>query len=169
MTPQQHVNFWKKVKKTGTCWIWIGSVSSNGYGTLGINGKSLRAHRVSWMLANGRNELHRWEFICHSCDNPLCVNPSHLWLGDAKANMSDCIAKGRKAKMPIRTKSSHCKRGHPMDENNLRFYKFGKYKYRSCKTCHTAAVRSRRLRLKPPPRKSSAADGRLTQKNNPVP
>ena len=53
LTNIQHTNFWNKVKKTKTCWIWIGN-GRNGYGRIKINGKSLSAHRVSWELANGK-------------------------------------------------------------------------------------------------------------------
>jgi hypothetical protein len=144
MTPQQLDRFWARVEKTETCWIWLGAINKYGYGAVGINGKVLRAHRISWAIANGRTPTPK-EFVCHSCDNRPCVNPGHLWLGDNRSNMADCVAKGRNSKPPHKEKSKHCKRGHPLVASNL--YQYGP-KYRKCKTCHIARSKSRYLKLK---------------------
>lgn len=86
--------FWSKVEKTDDCWLWIAGTDKNGYGLIKLDGRSLRAHRISWMLKNNQlipNQM----FVCHSCDNPSCVNPAHLWLGTAQDNARDRDVKGR--------------------------------------------------------------------------
>ena len=90
--------FWKNVQKTETCWLWIGPKSDSGYGILSIDGRSERAHRFAYETFNGR--IPHGEFVCHSCDNPACVNPSHLWVGSHSENMRDMVAKNRHRKTP---------------------------------------------------------------------
>lgn len=88
--------FWNKVQKTETCWLWEGAKQSGGYGRFIYEGFVDGAHRVAYRLLKG--PIPKGLHVCHSCDTPSCVNPDHLWVGIAKQNQSDCIAKGRKAK-----------------------------------------------------------------------
>lgn len=88
--------FWLYVQKTDGCWIWTGATTYGGYGVIrecGRAGKIVRAHRFSYQLAHGPFDPAL--DVCHTCDTPPCVNPSHLFLGDAKANVADMLAKGR--------------------------------------------------------------------------
>lgn len=92
--------FWKRVQKTDSCWIWTGTKLWNGYGSLSLGrarGFSIDqkhyAHRVSWLIHNG--EIPDGIFVCHRCDNPICVRPDHLFLGTPLDNMRDMISKGR--------------------------------------------------------------------------
>jgi hypothetical protein len=89
--------FWKKVKKTRRCWLWIGGKNDKGYGHFSVRKqnerKTFRSHRVSYSLSRG--EILPGFLILHTCDNPACVNPKHLWLGTARDNMVDCVTKGR--------------------------------------------------------------------------
>ena len=91
--------FWKKVDKSGPCWVWIAStLKSNGRGqfpTARRYGFSSSAYRFSWQLHYGN--IPTGEFICHRCDNPLCVKPEHLFLGTQLDNMRDAREKGRTA------------------------------------------------------------------------
>jgi len=74
------------------CWLWIGS-DNYRYGTFWMD-KPLKAHRVAWTIYRGEipNGLH----VLHTCDTPLCVNPSHLFLGTHRDNMRDMFSKGRR-------------------------------------------------------------------------
>lgn len=77
------------------CWVWHKSIEQSGYGRIKINGRTIKAHRLSWNIHFG--EIPPGLFVCHKCDNPPCVNPEHLFLGTAKDNTQDMIEKGRKA------------------------------------------------------------------------
>ena len=87
--------FFSHVNKTDSCWIWAGSKTNLGYGRIydGSNGKRYVAHRLMWELTYGK--IPDGMYICHTCDNKLCVNPDHLFLGTQKDNMEDCVNKGR--------------------------------------------------------------------------
>lgn len=88
--------FWCKVDKSGDCWEWLACKNKKGYGHFGMADRSNRlAHRVSLWLSGGMDDLNSPLFVCHSCDNPSCVNPDHLFLGTAKANNDDMMKKGR--------------------------------------------------------------------------
>jgi hypothetical protein len=88
--------FWSRVEKTDTCWLWTGGRTSAGYGAFHLVGKGNYegAHRYSFTLAGGFIP-DKWH-VCHSCDVKLCVNPSHLFVGTSGANQLDSLAKGRR-------------------------------------------------------------------------
>ncbi len=90
---------YKQDEKTG-CWVWQGksrSGTSRLYGRIKANGKNVAAHRFSWELYN-RKPIPEKMMVLHSCDNPACVNPNHLFLGTHQDNMDDKVAKNRQAK-----------------------------------------------------------------------
>ena len=85
--------FWSKVRKTSKCWIWEGHKDKNGYGRIGLDKKYIRVHRFSYELKNGHIPKGLW--VLHQCDNPPCVNPSHLKVGTHQENQSDKSERGR--------------------------------------------------------------------------
>lgn len=88
--------FWSKViilADDNQCWLWTAFCQERGYGWFGYNGKSVRAHKIAWILPN--YVIPDGMEICHSCDNPRCCNPKHLFLGTHKENMDDRDRKGR--------------------------------------------------------------------------
>ncbi len=96
--PNTGIDFWKKVIKTETCWLWSGKPSSTGYGVFCIQGKIKRAHRVAYELAYGpipKGSGYHGMCVCHKCDNRMCVNPNHLFLGSHETNVSDMVHKKR--------------------------------------------------------------------------
>lgn len=89
-------DFWLRVdKQFDGCWIWTGSIATarGGYGIVGFQGKTWRAHRLAWTLAN--NQIPKGLYVLHSCDNPPCVNPAHLRTGTQADNMKDAHQRGR--------------------------------------------------------------------------
>jgi|SRR5579872_378553 hypothetical protein len=89
--------FMSYVNITDTCWLWLGSKNRSGYGKLCfLDNQHSTAHRVSYQLFNGpiKDDL----FVCHTCDNPSCVKPGHLWLGTTQENKKDQLVKDRGGK-----------------------------------------------------------------------
>lgn len=95
---------WSKVDKRGEdeCWEWLGYKNENGYGRVQIKDWSYYAHRVIYDLVypniierKAPKETSEKGFLLHTCDNPSCCNPKHLWIGTHKDNMEDKARKGR--------------------------------------------------------------------------
>jgi hypothetical protein len=88
--------FWEKVgiKGIDDCWLWLASITHDNYGRFSLQQKQVMAHRMAWQLTNG--EIPNGFCVCHSCDNPPCCNPKHLWLGTHIDNQQDMCAKFRR-------------------------------------------------------------------------
>ncbi len=84
--------FMKRIIKTLSCWIWQGS-KAKGYGMFRIGYKNVRANRLAWIFFKGA--IPTGLFVLHTCDNPSCVNPEHLFLGNAMDNCLDKMKKNR--------------------------------------------------------------------------
>lgn len=88
--------FWARVDKSAgpdACWPWTGSTFRSGYGQIGNRHLPVLAHRAAHQLTHGA--IPRGACVLHRCDNPLCCNPAHLFVGSARDNARDKAAKGR--------------------------------------------------------------------------
>lgn len=157
MPPIDHAAlFWSKVQKGGPdeCWIWTGSKTPSGYGQLRIRQRACVAHRFSYELNIGPvpNSL----FVCHRCDNPGCVNPGHLFLGNQQDNVADMVRKGRHSSRThpesLRRgldhhfgRHTHCPHGHEYTLENTYRNRTGA---RVCKTCLRIRSREQKRRAR---------------------
>lgn len=110
--------FKSKVNQRGSheCWPWIGGTNLQGYGRFYVQGRKRQAAQIAWEL------FHEKPFpaelcACHSCDNPSCCNPSHIWVGSINENNNDRVTKGR-SNNQHRDKES-CKHGHSYSGDNV--------------------------------------------------
>jgi hypothetical protein len=87
----------EKCDVTDGCWTWKGAVNASGYGTITIDGKTQVASRMAYRYFV--SDIYEGMNVCHHCDNPLCIRPSHLFLGTQQDNMIDRNSKGRAPNM----------------------------------------------------------------------
>jgi predicted XRE-type DNA-binding protein len=111
--------FWSKVVRglPDECWKWNAARHSDGYGWFVVTDRPEKAHRVAYQLAV--SEIPNGMWVLHKCDNPLCVNPSHLYLGTVKDNSRDAVERNRTAHGE-RSKSSKLKEAEVHEIRRLR-------------------------------------------------
>jgi hypothetical protein len=117
---------WVDIGAADECWPWKLWVSNKGYGMFVSLGRTQTASRVAWFLSNGINPDG---VVCHSCDNPICCNPAHLFLGTQSDNIRDCVRKGRHNE----ARKTHCNRGHEFSLENTGFTAS---RARLCRACN---------------------------------
>ena len=133
MKKTTETRFWDKIHKAGSCWEWTGCVLKSGYGQF-FDEKKTYAHRYSYKLYRG--EVPVGFDVDHLCRNKKCVNPKHLEAVSHKENIHRSpIHMG-----VINRSKTHCKNGHPYNEENTR--KYGK-NGRQCRTCQNTDARLR--------------------------
>ena len=105
--------FENSIRKVASgCWEWTGPRNEHGYGLISQSGRRIRAHRAAYEQTHG--PIPSGALICHTCDNPPCCNPEHLWAGSMADNMRDAAAKMRFPKQH----KTHCKSGHEYTSAN---------------------------------------------------
>ena len=126
------VRLWAKVDKSDAngCWIFTGSKRQRGYGAIGVNGKSVSAHRLAYELEKGAIPLGLE--IDHLCRNHSCVRVSHLEAVTHAVNAQRGLAGAHLAA------KTNCPKGHPYLGSNLYLYKDGR---RACRLCMTYKIR----------------------------
>lgn len=89
--------FWSNVvgEPNSGCWLWMGPVDENGYARFRVGARKARMHR--WAFETLVRPLSRSEIVCHKCDVPACVNPSHMFIGSQRDNVEDKVKKGRQS------------------------------------------------------------------------
>lgn len=125
------------------CWVWTAALRDGyPYGVFCFDGKTYRAHRFSYLLYRG--EIPEGQHVCHSCDNPTCVNPHHLFLGTQSDNIQDCLEKGRFNHGTRGRPKDSCPVGHPYTPENS--YSRPGVSGRHCRECRRQRSQGRRAR-----------------------
>lgn len=123
--------FDSKIYKTCECWVWTAAKDPKGYGRFGIGpakaNKTHFAHRIA--LALSEVFFTDDDYVLHKCDNPPCVRPDHLFVGDHIGNMEDWRIKG------YRQRKDACIHGHEWTQENTHTYKWKGYILRRCREC----------------------------------
>lgn len=132
------------------CHIWTGSKTGHGYARIHFNKIHILVSRWIWELYNNESFPEGME-ACHSCDTPACVNPLHIWAGTHRQNMQDAHRKKRITWRPPTSgykEKKYCVNGHSLSGNGVIFCKSRGRKFRSCRICRNAVVRTQKARLK---------------------
>lgn len=124
----------------GECWVWTGATNARGYGVVDVDGQTMLAHRAVFSQEHPDIIIEGYE-VCHSCDNPPCIRPLHLWVGTRAQNAADMVAKDRKRGRPS---LDECVHGHQFTDENT--YVAPKTGIRGCVTCRRDSSRQSRQR-----------------------
>lgn len=110
-----------KGERPSDCWLWTGSLCGSGplkYGNFWDGKKPVKAHRFSYEAFSGK-KIPDGKLACHKCDNPICVNPDHLFFGSHADNKNDCIRKGRQWYRPMCGENNA---SHKYSEQQVRYF-----------------------------------------------
>jgi hypothetical protein len=150
--------FWAKVQKTDTCWLWTAATTTPMkrsphilYGLIGLGSRkagTIRAHKLSYIWAKG--PIPEGQVVRHTCDNTLCVRPSHLILGTQADNVRDMAERGRVRNQNM--DKTTCVNGHSLDDaleyERSDKHEFGKPTRRRCRECSRLSCIAYRERKK---------------------
>ena len=125
--------FWAKVNKSTSCWLWTGATSADGYGHIKVEGRTIKAHRISYEWAVG--PIPDGLDIDHLCRVRNCVNPEHLEPVTRKVN-----TRRGEGWAGQHARKTHCINGHEFNEANTYTYKGGRF----CRRCNADAVARRK-------------------------
>lgn len=120
------IRFFAHCDTSKDCWEWQSTLTKDGYGKVWWKGKQFSAHKVSWYLHFGEYPSSE-AMVCHHCDNPKCVNPDHLYLGDQYTNQQDAVKRLRHKE----ARKNYCKNGHEFTLANIYFWRNHRY----CRAC----------------------------------
>jgi hypothetical protein len=118
------------------CWNWRDSVNRWGYGKVIDGGVRLTSSRAAWTVTFGPIPDSKW--VLHTCDNPRCCNPKHLYLGTVLENNRDMIARGRRPYSPGKAHLTECPNGHAYSRDNTRIVTKDGKPGRQCIACAKA-------------------------------
>jgi hypothetical protein len=97
-TRDERKRFWEKARIGDSCWEWTACKNAGGYGQYFFEGRLQVASRVAYKLTHG--SLAKGLHVCHTCNNPACIRPSHLFRPTQKRSMEECVTKGRIGSKP---------------------------------------------------------------------
>jgi hypothetical protein len=133
-TSRAAANFWSRVTKTDTCWIWTGPLGRGGYGRAKFDGVTMYAHRFAYELLVG--PIPEGLSLDHLCRARDCVNPEHL---EPVTHRENCLRSA--GPTAINAAKTHCIRGHEFTPENTIVRAGGS---RNCRECHNEQHRSKR-------------------------
>lgn len=125
----------RKLVVDGECLVWTGCCNDNGYGSMKVDGRTALTHRLAWTLEHG--PVPEGQRVLHTCDNPPCCNPDHLFAGSQADNIADMKAKGRDVHR--NAVKVACDAGHPFTPTNTYWWNGERH----CRRCRREADRRR--------------------------